>query len=49
MHVAYCDENPKNAESFPCVMHRLQATSSTSPNLNLNPIPNRNRNPLHIS
>ena len=33
MHAAYCDENPKNAETFPCIAHRLKAT----PNLNPNP------------
>jgi len=25
MHMAYCDENPKNYETFPCLTHRLRA------------------------
>jgi hypothetical protein len=31
MHAAYCDENPKNAETFPCITHRLKATTNPNP------------------
>ena len=27
MHAAYCDENPANAETFPCLTHRLKAST----------------------
>jgi len=30
MHAAHCDENPKNAETFPCITHRLKATTPSS-------------------
>ena len=30
MHTAYCDENPKNAETFPCLTHRMRSTDAGS-------------------
>ena len=31
MHAAHCDENPKNAETSPCITHRLKATTPPLP------------------
>jgi len=30
MHAAFCDENPKNAETVPCITHRLKSTAPSS-------------------